>query len=173
MEQLISQFTNKRLTVSSQQRRQHDLILPCKILLTHSTKGVCFLADMQLSLVFNYQYKWQTSIDDAWDTSFTPFPFGICMAALISSIIIYWCTTLSLWSGFPKHGSWGYRMQGYLGGIDHWPNWTWTSSLQEDGDGETLYKTENHTCKQAVDAEWTGQTRERIRWPVEPSIPRC
>lgn len=119
VEQLISQFTNKRLTLRSQQRREQDLILPCKILLTRSTKGVCFLADMQPSLVFNYQYKWQTSIDGAWDR---PFPCWICRAALISSIITYWCTTLSLQSGFPKHGSRVCRMQGYLGGIEHWPN---------------------------------------------------
>lgn len=65
VKQLISLFTNKKLKLGSQQRREHALILPCKILLAHSTKGVCFLADMQLSLAFNYQYKWQTSIDGA------------------------------------------------------------------------------------------------------------
>lgn len=126
VEQLISQFTKERLTLRSQQRKEHDLILPCKILLTRSTKGVCFLADMHLSLVFNYQYKWQTSIDAAWDR---PFPCGIYMAALISAIITCWCTTLSLWRGFPKHGSWGCRMQGCLGATEHWPHWTWTSIL--------------------------------------------
>lgn len=116
VEQLISQFTNKRLTLGSQQRRKHPLILPCKILLTHSTKGVCFLANAQLSLVFNYKYKWWTSIVGTWAN---PSPYQICKAALIRSIITCQCTTLSAQSGFPKHGSGVCRIQGYLCNIEH------------------------------------------------------
>lgn len=158
VEQLISQFTNKRLTLGSQQRREHVLILPCKILLTHSTKGVYFLADMQPSLVFNYQCKWQTSIDGAWASL---FPSQICRAALIWFIIAYWCTTLNAQRGFPKHGSRGCRMWGYLSTIKHWPYWTWNSILQKGGDGKAWRKRENHhPWKQAAGADRTRQTGE-------------
>lgn len=141
VEQLISQFTNKRLTLASQQRREHVLILPCKILLTHSTKGFCFLADMQLSLVSNYEYKWQTSMDGAWAS---PFPCQICKAALIWSIIAYWCTTLRAQRGFPKRGSWGCRIQGYLGSIEHWPYPARNSILQR---GTWCKREKHHPCK--------------------------
>ena len=171
VEQLISQFTNKRLTLGSQQRREHALILPCKILLTHSTKGVCFLANVQLSSVFNYQYKWQTGIDGTWAS---PFRCQICRAALILSIIAYWCTTLSAQSRFLKHGSWGCRIQGYLGSIEHWPYWAWNSTLQKGSHGKTWHK-EKTIILVSRQLVLTGQDKlgKAIRQPVEPSIARC